>query len=169
MHADFDIAVRELFPGERVIEIFCIMWVDGEGQHIAEVSAFSELFRRDRERDRFSCRCHIRVESRGESALENDRFHLYLVRVRLAEYLEHCTHRLFLCIGPRGHLHEDLVAFLCAIQLVCRYQDIAVHAEVIRREKRGPVLAKDDADEFCFLSKKDLGHFACFVAVELSI
>ena len=122
MHADFVVAIVELYNRKGIVEVFCIERVNREGETIAHIATL-RVFCCGSEDFVFAsmnvvCRfVDFGREVRCETARADKRKHFRFVLAVFAEDINNFYNRLCVRINPAGELHRDLIAnlFRCCV------------------------------------------------------
>ena len=132
-------SVLELSDRERVVEVLCVLRVDGAGEDVAEVLALGVVLRR------YLCRnllLHVLRILIRQAILCEDGVHLHVVVASLSEHVHHfANHVAVVLVGPLDDAHHGVVTVLAAFQLAAR-NDYAVSQHVCRRDERAEVVVE---------------------------
>ena len=144
------------------------MWVDGDGEDIAEVAAF------------FYLRCWYLVRYRfcfflnGFRELERififseDRLHLDVVFAWIAKHFHDLAKRILGVVGPFCEMHDDLLSVFGAFVTSFRNEDAERHRRAVWHHECESVREAEDTDEIGLGALDDLDDLA-FVFLALTL
>ena len=157
--AHFVVAVRKRAEGEGVVEVFGIGWVDGEGGDGAEVAAVFEVFGGGGGEGVGLSR-YLLGEVEREVVFGEDGEHLDVVVAWAAEPFDDFADGVVHTVGPVGHLDDDLVAVLGAVEVGERDEYIDGHGAAVADHEGKTLLELDAADETSASPLEYLDHLA---------
>ena len=117
-------SVLELSDGERVVEVLCILRVNGAGEDIAEVLALGVVLRRYLRRNLLGSLLHVLRILIRQAVLREDGVHLHVVVASLSEHVDNfANHVAVILVGPFHDAHHSVVTVLATFQLSARNDD----------------------------------------------
>ncbi len=116
VYADFVVSVFQAADRERVVEVFCVAWVDCECCDIAHVLACGNYFRRYSRIDFFGGFLHGFGIAVGQSEFGHDSVDLGIVLAFAAEHVDNFTCGVVRVVGPVGYTDHGFVACCSAAQ-----------------------------------------------------
>ena len=151
---------------QRIVEVFGIGRVDGEGKHFAEVLATSYLFGCDARIDAISGFFHILWIFVGQTVLGQDGMHLGIVLACLAQNVDDLAHNvLVLHRGPLGDTHHGFIARLTALELPLRYEHVMDKEVAVADEESEVALHLQLSHHLVVSTTQNLGHHSLFDVV----
>ena len=153
VHAQPEMAVRQLLDRDRVVEVARVLAVDGDGDDVAEVGAPADvaLGYRSALLDGFGDGLgRVRV---GNAVLADDDFGVDAGRIDVAEHVGHAADRAARGRRPARELDDDHLAGRRAAFLPGRDEDVHEHAAIERHDVSHAVVvavvAADDPECCC--------------------
>ena len=168
VYAHLPKALVELADGERIVEVFGILRVDGASENLAKVFALGQVLLGDVARN-FLCGLFngfwISVR---QAILGQNGVHLHIVIACRSQHIYHLAKQVLVVgIGPLGNFHHGFVARLAAFESAFRDDDV-VHIEAFGRHEEGHVAFHPQPSYHLILSAlKDLDDL-CLLHVSLS-
>ena len=110
MHADAQVAVRQVFDGQCIVEILRVVGINGEGGYGAVIEASEQFANADAGGEGGGLAEHIRREFRLKAVLVIDRGQFGARFMRAAQAGDHRPLRIDVPLRPLVQLDHDLVA-----------------------------------------------------------
>ena len=139
-NVDADLEKFVFFPNRQgIVEVLCVVRVDGASPYIAEILALSEVFRRHLARNLVGSLLDLLRIAVGQAVLRQNRVHFGVVFALLTENVDDLAHHIaMLRVGPLRDAHQCLVVAFSAHQLAFRDENV-LHNEIVLRHEEGDV------------------------------
>ena len=149
-----------------VVEVLCIVRVDGEGDDVAEVLSASYFLCRDGGIELVGGLLHVLRVFVGQSILREDGVHLGVVVAHLAEHVHHFAHDVLRVFRrPLCDLHHRLLVVLSPFQLFLGDENV-VHEEISVGNEEGEVAFHlQSSHHLVVCPLQNLGHHGLFDVV----
>ena len=139
-NVDADLEKFVFFPNRQsIVEVLCIVRVDGASPYVAEILALGEVFCRHLARNLVGSLLDLLRIAVGQAVLRQNRVHFGVVFALLSENIDDFAHHVVMqSVGPLRDAHQCLVVAFSAHQFALRNQNV-LHDEVVLRHKEGDV------------------------------
>ncbi len=156
VYAHFPESVIYLANGERVVKVLCILGVDGESEHVAEVLTLSDSFGGNIGHNLIGSLLHILRIGVRQTIFGQNGVHLGRVFSGTPQNVDYLSDGILGCFRPLDYFHHHLVAILGILQLFFRNKYI-ISQRTAFGEQEGIVLV-----DLQFANKRVIGTFQDF-------
>ena len=153
MNTHLIIAIREHAERESVVKVLGITRVNGDSQHITEVTATFYLRKLNLLGDSLSLLLNIFRELQRIIIFSKNRLHLHIILPRIAQHPHDLAKRIARILRPVGHLHNNLLPIFCALELPLWNKEIDRHRLPLGYDKSETI---SDAEQAHKLSTRTL-------------
>ena len=118
VYAHLPVTVGQLFNREGIVEVLCVLRVDGECDSVSEVATLGDFFGSDVVGNAVGSLCHSLGVAVGQPILRKDSVDFGIVVAGSTQHINHLAHGAIGIVGPLHYSHYGLVAAESALELV---------------------------------------------------
>ena len=159
------VAVFHLLQADGIVEVLGVGRVDGDGEGLAEVTAFLDFGVTDFYRNLCGLTLHLFRKLDRIVMGSEDGFHLHIVLAGLAEHADNLTEGVARAVGPVGKVDDDLHAVLGAFEVASWDEDVDRHPLHIGTDEDVAVGDGEHAHKLGVAAFEHLHDFAFGLAV----
>ena len=114
VHPNFVVAILQLPIRNRIVKVFGICWVNGEGQYLSKIFSCLNFFRRNLLWNGIGFSICFFVVFERKSKFRHDGVDFYLMKSCFAKYSNDFSGRVFVIVPPFGQFDNHLFIVFCA-------------------------------------------------------
>ena len=136
VYSHFPKPIVEFPDRQGVVEVFCVVRVDGTGEHVSVVLPLGNVLLGNLSRNLLRRILHILRIFVWQSILSENGVHFRVVVALRSQYVHHFGNRVLMFgVGPRLYLHHSLVACFTTLSLSLWYDDVVGQQSVLCNKK----------------------------------